>query len=635
MAKKAFIIILILCFSAAFVNSQTDSASIKKVNLLYDEFLNLLNDVPDSAIFILDSMEKVATDADYKQGIALALRERGMYHSQTGDYVKAMALMDSALHIDEKIDYKEGIASDLLFLGMNFFDQGKTVEALDYLPRARDIYMEMNDFEGVALISGNLGSVYRNLDQFDKALEQYKYSYDFYLKQGNEAKRASAENNIGNLYKDLKQYDLALEYLFRSKELKTKYNMSYSMVPTLSNIADIYQIQGRVNEAIDYYLQALQIANKHNASLFRKDIFLDLSRAYEKKGDKSKALEYFKNYSKLKDTILSVDFNKELAKMKIRYESEKLEKEKLFLSKENEIEKAHSQKEEKWKIIFAVLAGLVFIAALFIFVQYRNKQKLNAQLELINKKVNNQNTTLKQLNKELIDSEERLLQSIQSKDQLISMISHDLFNPVMAIRNYTKQICDESEKMSQTELNAAIIKINNAIIPLKDLLDNILQWAQLQKKNIAVVTESTDINNIIDEIIKLYQPGAAFKDVTINAELSDNVVANIDKMMIHFVLRNILNNAVKFSQPKTSIFIETKISENNILIVVKDEGIGFDHDVLTALNSNYQKDVVIASSGSGVGLNASRQFIQLLNWNISFDNRVNGGAIVKVTIPIG
>jgi signal transduction histidine kinase len=166
---------------------------------------------------------------------------------------------------------------------------------------------------------------------------------------------------------------------------------------------------------------------------------------------------------------------------------------------------------------------------------------------------------------------------------------------------------------------------------LQDLLDNILQWARIQKKNIEPNIESTDINKIINNVVELYAPAAAFKKIGIEVRSEDNAIVDTDRLMMNFIIRNIVNNAVKFCANSKQILIEMKRSGGSFTISIKDEGKGFSKNILEKLN-NKEVNEDIQAEGSGIGLSVSRQFIKLLNGNMEFRNSENGGGEVVISI---
>lgn len=634
--RRFLLTLLIISFHFTSLFSQPDSTRINQVFNLYDKYYNTPQNNFDSALIYLDSALEISRKHKYNEGISYVLREKGYIYSERGEFVKAMQIILEALRLDDKINNKDGAGSDLNLIGLIYNQQEKLDEALSYFIKARDKFAEINDEHGIAMVTGNMGMVYRNKNEFELSLKCYFNSLEFYQKEKNEQNEiniANLENNIGNIYKDIKKYDKALEYFFKAKVGKAKYKQYTSLVSTLSNIGDIYVERKQFKEALTIYNEALTMAINQKSIRLQKDVYFDLSYMYKEQGNFKLAYETFKESTQLKDSIISEKNNEEIANLKVRYETDKKEKENLILTKDNELKSTRIANERKQKLLFASLSLIILLVGIFIFIQFKTKQKLSKQLALINDKIKNQNTTLKTLNKELIDSEENLTLSNSTKDQLISMLSHDLYNPVTSVINYTNLTLESVEYKSKEELQDALSSINGAVIPLQDLLDNILQWARVQKNSLQPNINEININTVISDIIKLYQPLATFKQIKINYNKLKEEIIKTDKLMVYFILRNIVNNSVKFSPKENIINIEINIINNTCKILVKDNGVGFKQEILSQLNNIETTELKGQISGSGIGLSVSRKFIKLLNGNIEFKNGENGGAEILITLP--
>jgi signal transduction histidine kinase/tetratricopeptide (TPR) repeat protein len=625
------LLLFFLFLHVACVQAQADSSLIKKTDALIEAYYEASYTNPDSALAILDTAEMLARKIQYPNGITSAQRQRGMFYIERSEYLRSMALLLAALTADEASGNKDGAAMDELYIGLNYFNQGKFRESMLYMDRALKIYTSIKDAPGMAMVNMNRGMVFRNTDQFEKALTCYYGVRNYYLQDDKDHGRnlSRVENNIANIYKDMKLYDKALEHYFVSKDLKIKFRDEYGLMICYSNIADVYVEQKQFNAALNYYGQAMKIAREQRSPALIKDVHFDLAHAYEMMGDMKNAYLHITESTRLRDSLVSEKYNASLAEMKVKYDTEKKEGENSILKKDNELQEVKIAEEKKKKFLFASLFGMVLIVVVLVFILYRNKQKLNMRLEEVNQKVNSQNVTLRTLNAELIESEENLNKANSAKDQLISIISHDLYNPVTSVINYSAQILERKKELSKEELGASFEKVNAAVVPLQDLLENILQWARLQKKNIAPSAEDLRLREVLDDIVKLYQPAAAFRNISIHINADSTLVVHADKLMLYFILRNLLNNAVKFCTSGKNIVIDAVKDNDHLRIKVSDEGKGFSEEVRAALNSSEIETV--SEHGTGIGLSVSRKFVKAMGGKILFKN-TGSGAEVEVQL---
>ena len=628
-----FLIVIFSFLFSVLTTAQPDSSAFHKVDSLVNEYIKVSQSNPTKSLTFLDSAQNIAKQINYKKGIADITRQRGLFYTERGDVKTSMKMLYDALKIDEEINNQKGVGKDYLYIGLNYYYQQKYNEALEEMKKGLDVYSKINDAYGEVLIIANMGMIYREFNKYEQALECYYKAKNYYAEQKKEINLSAAENNIGNVYVDMKNYDEAIKHFLIAKQLKTKNNQQYSLVYTLSNIGDVYVEKKEFNKAFEYYNQALKIAEEQKSTSLLKDVYFDISAAHEKNGNYKKALETFKASTSLKDSIVTEEYQVELADMKIKYGSEKKENENKILKTENELKTEKLTTATTQKIFFAVLSAFVIIVAFLLFFQYQNKRKINKQLELVNQKINSQNNTLKQLNTELIYSEDQLTQMNATKSQLISMLSHDLYNPVTSIISYTNEIVTTANNLNPEEFKNSFIKLNNAAIPLKDLLDNILQWAKTQKQNIQPRIETVDLTACLEEVCFLYQPTAVFKKIKFSMLFDKNIQLSSDKLMIYFIFRNIINNAVKFSPSNKTLSVQAIHKNDFVSVVIKDEGKGFSIDTLASLNAGNHQLAAASAEGSGIGLSISLQFVKLLNAKISFENNAHGGACVTISFP--
>lgn len=269
-------------------------------------------------------------------------------------------------------------------------------------------------------------------------------------------------------------------------------------------------------------------------------------------------------------------------------------------------------------IVFNLII-LAFFGVIIIYIkQYRKKKK---EFATINDAVNRQNYTLKTLNTELIESEEFLQKANYTKEQLLSMMSHDLLNPITAITNYNQQII--SGNKSKEDLMQAFKTVDNALQPMYELLNNMLQWSASNKNGITTNLKKQDINQIVNEIISIYKPQAQLKFIKLLDTLDANFIEETDKSILSLILRNLLNNAIKYSGNETEIEISS--SSKTKTITIKDQGFGMTYEMIGYLNSK-QLDK-IESRGTGLGLKLCYEFAEAIGAAIVFSKNDFGTSV--------
>ena len=248
---------------------------------------------------------------------------------------------------------------------------------------------------------------------------------------------------------------------------------------------------------------------------------------------------------------------------------------------------------------------LIFsIALVSLIIAYRSR---NAAYQL----ARIQRDRLKSLNVQLRSQSEELSATNAAKDQLISVISHDLRAPLASLDSCLEIML--TEDLSTEEKDELIRDLQKETYNTLKTLDDLLAWARLQQSGGKFEKESFDIIGLVKEIVGLYQPVAGHKNIELcfSPEAGLQLVIG-DPNQIRTVVRNLLSNAIKFTPAEGKVRIDISGSENNVEISVQDEGRGISQDELDKIKdpSNYYTSQGTAGeNGTGVGLMLSFEFI--------------------------
>jgi signal transduction histidine kinase len=140
-----------------------------------------------------------------------------------------------------------------------------------------------------------------------------------------------------------------------------------------------------------------------------------------------------------------------------------------------------------------------------------------------------------------------LNKATKSKDKLFSIIAHDLRNPFNTLMGFSDLILKNIEKYDKERIKFFVEMINNSSKQTHTLLENLLEWARLQKNNILLNSKYINLHKIIENNIELNQSRAISKDITIINKISVNTNAFADENMISTTIRNLISNAIKFT----------------------------------------------------------------------------------------
>ncbi len=219
------------------------------------------------------------------------------------------------------------------------------------------------------------------------------------------------------------------------------------------------------------------------------------------------------------------------------------------------------------------------------------------------------------------------------KTKLFSIIAHDLkklFSTVVSNSNVLQTAFDNLSQEDKYELANTIYHSSKQCY---HIVDNLLNWAQSQMNNITFHPVPLVLSEIVEENILLLQEQMRQKDVSCEVDISRNHVVSFDATMLKSVIRNLLFNAVKYSHPHSPIHIRAHDNKNTVVLSISDQGVGIHpHHVKTLMTTTYfsSHPGTAKESGSGIGLQITKEFVARNQGQFSIQSTPNQGTTVQV-----
>jgi two-component system, sensor histidine kinase and response regulator len=246
-------------------------------------------------------------------------------------------------------------------------------------------------------------------------------------------------------------------------------------------------------------------------------------------------------------------------------------------------------------------------------------------------------TERKLAEEKLRDSEARLRQLNLAKDKFYSIIAHDLKNPFNTILGFSDLLLEQVRDNNYEGIDEYAEIVSKSSHRLMDLLTNLLEWSQTQTDGIRFNPKHYDLEDIIDECLKLFDDNAKQKSITIKKILPQNINVFADKSMISTVMRNLLSNAIKFSKEGGQIIISAQKTPYKTLISVKDNGIGIEPNRIKSLfsiDSGESTQGTNREQGTGLGLILCKEFVDKHGGKLSVESEAGKGSTFHFTLPL-
>ncbi len=246
-------------------------------------------------------------------------------------------------------------------------------------------------------------------------------------------------------------------------------------------------------------------------------------------------------------------------------------------------------------------------------------------------------TERKKAEEQLIKYADELKTLNASKDKFFSIISHDLRSPFNALLGITEYISQSYNDLTPTEIRDSIANIYASSQKLYNLILNLLEWSRLQTGRFDTDKSKIELSQLIEEAKNPYSGAAITKNIKIETDVTKDIIVFADKYMIETVLRNLISNAIKFTNTGGSVKITASTKGDFAEVNVSDNGVGVSKKYLKDLfkiDEQYRRDGTANEKGTGLGLILCKEFIEKNNGTISVESEVAKGSKFSFTIPL-
>jgi signal transduction histidine kinase len=429
------------------------------------------------------------------------------------------------------------------------------------------------------------GEIFLEKGQFDEALEAFLSIDTTDQFQLQHIKLIAILQNIGNCYFFKKEYKKAERYYLTALSKIESSNNPQGIIYFYIDLANLYYEQYKDKEAINYFQKAYQLANERGEYRLKMITSLNMAVIEENRGNYKESVRYHKEYEQWHDSVNDQNKIYEVAQKEKKFAVAQKQRQVKLLQTEYRLK----QTERNLYLISSLALGIILV---FGIILYRQNVKRSRIILL-------QKQELDELN--------------SMKDRLFSIVSHDLRSSVYLLKDcnsalYTQLANGEVDKaMNQLERNTSVA--TNTY----NLLDNLLHWALLQTKGGYFKMENHRLGMIVEQVAFNFQASLLENQLTFENHLPKTMKAYVDAELMKIVLRNLLDNSIKFSNPggKVGIYPGEETS-TSVQFIWKDTGRGMTEETRITLLSDTQKLTKKEHEneiGSGLGMNLCKSMI--------------------------
>ena len=558
----------------------------------------------------------IADSLNYKLGMADAYSDIGWIYYRRADFLKALDFTTKSLKISRELNDMKALSSGLNNLGSIYVEQKDYERALQTFGQARVFAQNGNFNYGVERSLNNLAYTNLQMNRLDSA--KYFIAQVFALPKVSTS--GFANRMLGDINMKEKNYGAAEKVYTTARQLAGMEENTSLLASVLHRLGKLYAEINQIEMALSVLQENEILCRKFSMRSELASTYKIKAHIYEHSGKLKQSVEYLNRYVSLNDSLFNEFTSRKLAQKEEQYQEEINKARFDLLQKESEL------KEDRIRNgnlkLFAATAGMILFI-LFGFMVWRN----NRQLRTANQLLAHHNLLMEEKEKEL-----KILNT--TKDKIFSIISHDLRGPLNNMKSILHLL--NAGAMTQEEYKIHTTAISTRFDSLHDDMDNLLQWARSQMKGMKVNAQIVNVAATVNFVKQAFAHSASDKKIILKSLVGENLQVLADEDHLKVILRNLMVNAIKFSNPGGEISVHAEAVKSQIQISVSDTGVGMSKEKVEKLfnpATYFTSKGTHEETGFGLGLLLVKEFVTKNGGNISVSSEAGKGTRFTLTFP--
>lgn len=592
MKKTLILVIACLFWSLNSLAQSTSQDSIAQLPLsqqieAYKTLVKkyLYNDL-DQALHWVELGMKVANKQQDKKAIGFFWLNKGVIYDNQTKYAQALVYYKKALSIALENDYSTGAAKTYQNIGVTYAKQGKYKQCMTFFFKALRIYEQNKDTTHAIGMYNNLAILHTRMEDYTEALNLYQKGLKLSRATSNQHMIARIQANISELYLRNKAYNQAIKALQESLEISQAEKDYVQVVATLGNMAEVYEEKKQLDSALFFnqraiglhkeyklkggivlrYVSLAQIYNDLNkpdsSSYFYKkalqqipqntitpallNVYTAMYTQYAKHGQYNEAYSYLLKHNLVKDSLFTLQKNKQIEELKAKYQLDAKQKELDLLAKQNQlrITEAKLQKRLNYALL-AIALGLLLIVVL-LTRGYQQKRKNNQSLGLKN---------------------DQITQMLRDKEVLLKEVHHRVKNNLQIVSS----LLNLQQEFHQEQSPQELLRQSQSKIEAMAIIHEQLY----QSDNIQSIDLHTYLTELITHFNRSYDLDQ--RNITFQTNIAPLGLSLDQLVPCGLIINELVTNCIKYAfVGKTSgqVSIEAQVVGEKYQLVLADNGVG-------------------------------------------------------------
>lgn len=631
----------------------------ERVDVLNQLCFRLLWERPYRSLEYAEASLSLADSVGYEAGKAKAHHNIGNAHLYGGSFEKSLFHYQQAQYLFDSLQDQHQALLNKVNIACIFIQLEDYQDAQQLLGQTRLGFEQLNDSLGLGIYHRYYGSLLLKNERLDSAKYELTSSLKIMTSIHDTLGIVLARGQLGDVYVTQKAWEKAnAEYEKALKLIEGKNLRTIEVMLTLK-AAKLFELQGKDQLALAHYERAISVANGMELRVKEMDMHLHISRLYEKIGKHNLALVHFHAYASMKDSVINMTKNEQIADLQIKYQMRSQAQKMEELQLEGRLQRS--------QIVSLIVIAALLIAGFWIWYMYKRKaeRKLKKQyqeiqrknqiiklkreeVEIANKELRNAQGIIKEQNekllwvnanlegeveertKELQEAIQNLIKSNEELDMFIYRSSHDIKGPLSTLAGLCllagREIKDQVAK-------GYVDHIQRTVSSTMKQLDNLMRVYEI--KHLTIAYEDLEMPQALQEIISEKLAADNYCKAEIELTISNPFTCRVDLKMLRLAIHNLLDNSMTYyhEQVPPKIHLEVTEQRERLLIDVKDNGTGIfpeaHQKVFNMFFRGSEKSV-----GSGLGLYICKLIIKRLNGEISLQGSSSKGSHFRIALPL-
>ncbi len=606
----------------AQLNSLEDVANIGfRTALCYNSMGKL-----DSAISNYKKSLEIYKKINGNSRVSAIYTNLGIIYDVKGDYELAIDYYFKSYELDKFLKRKNVLAADLNNIGQLFETIELHDKAKEYLQKSINLSIESKDNKSLRYSYQSLATVYLNENRVNEALVILRKSLVIILKTTPLDIETLSLNyaDLARVYLLKNNLDSAQFYLNKSYKYSNK--LLYSQAYALVYQARLFNQRKAFYKARNTVKKGIIIADEIKSLPLKLLLLKELKISYENTKQFQKAFETQKLENSINSKLNSGRIIQKITALLLTIDFEKKADIKTAIrNKENIVTQNKLTNKNFFLSLFIIISLFTVIISIILFLNHKKQKVINELLIIKNEEISKNQSEIKL-------QSDALLELNQTKDKLFTIISHDLRKPISQLSSIINLL--ENNLLNREEIEYIIPSVSKNVKQTSELLDSLLFWAKSQMKGFTLKIKEIDLRNFADQNLTTLLSNAKEKNITFVNDIPQGLLIKLDLHLLNVVFRNLVNNAIKFSNLNSEITILYKEELKSYLITIKDSGAGMSEKQLKELFTPKSKSTLGTRNevGSGLGLIFCKDLIEKSGGQISVKSVLNQGSEFSFSI---